>query len=78
VSVSGMAKGAREDFYDAWQRYLPQPPMEAATSATNATSGAPNGHAKEPDMGFDERVVLMMKHTGLTREQAELEAAEWN
>jgi len=29
-------------------------------------------------MGFDERVVLMMKHTGLTREQAELEAAEWN
>ena len=25
---------AREDFHDAWQRYLPQPAMEAATSET--------------------------------------------
>lgn len=71
---------AKEDFYDAWQRYLPdesKAPIPPATSATNATSGAPNGHAKEPDMGFDERVDLVMKHTGLTREQAEVEAAKW-
>ena len=29
-------------------------------------------------MSHDERVDLMMKHNGLTREQAEAEAAEWN
>ena len=49
------------------------PPLATATSATNATSGAPNGH----DMSHDERVDLMMKHNGLTREQAEVEAAKW-
>jgi hypothetical protein len=52
--------------------------MHPAATATNATSRAPNGHAKKPDMGFEERVDLMMKHTGLTRKQAEAEAAEWN
>ena len=62
----------REFFHDAWERYLPPPPVEAATSATNATNGA-NGH----DMSHEERVELMMKHTGLTREQAEVEASKW-
>ena len=67
---------ARQDFYDSWERYLsqPTPPAATATSATNATSAATNGH----DMGHGERVALMMKHNGLTREQAEAEAAEWN
>ena len=32
---------AREDFYDFWERYLPQPmpPAATATSATTATAG---------------------------------------
>ena len=29
---------AREDFHDAWLRYLPRPPERSATSATNATT----------------------------------------
>jgi hypothetical protein len=62
---------AREDFHDAWQRYLPQPPMEAATSATNGTTNHDaNGL---DDISHDERVELMMKHNGMTREQAEVE-----
>jgi hypothetical protein len=71
---------AKEDFHDAWQRYLPQPPMEGVTTVTNATNATngTNGHAKTPDLGFDERVEGMMKHAGLTREQAEVEAAKWN
>ena len=32
------AKGyAKEDFYDAWRRYLPQPPTEEVTSVTSVT-----------------------------------------
>ena len=60
---------AKEDFYDAWQRYLPapQPP------ATSATSGTPADH----DMSHRERVEVMIKHNGLTHEQAEVEAAKW-
>jgi hypothetical protein len=67
---------AKEDFYDAWQRYLPVEPIAPqppATAATAATSGAPNGH----DISHGERVTLMMKHNGMTREQAEVEAAKW-
>ena len=68
---------AREDFYDAWQRYLPQPvpPATSATNATNATEHNGNGH---DELSHKERVELMVKHTGLTRKQAEAEAAEWN
>jgi hypothetical protein len=65
---------ATEEFYDAWQRYLPQP-LPPATSATNATEQNGNGH---DELSHKERVELMVKHTGLTRKQAEAEAAEWN
>jgi hypothetical protein len=65
---------ATEDFYDAWQRYLPQP-VPPATSATNATEHNGNGH---DELSHKERVELMMKHHNLTRKQAEAEAAEWN
>jgi Protein of unknown function (DUF3631) len=30
---------AKEDFYDAWQRYLPQSPIEEVTSVTSVTNG---------------------------------------
>jgi hypothetical protein len=33
-----------QDLHDAWTRYLPQPPKEAATSATSATTEDINGH----------------------------------
>ena len=39
----------------------------------NAQNG--NGH---DELSHKERVELMVKHTGLTRKQAEAEAAEWN
>ena len=66
---------AKCDFEDAWKRYLPvpQPPATSSTSATSATSHKNNGH----DISHGERVELMMKHNGMTREQAEAEAAKW-
>jgi hypothetical protein len=65
---------ARADFYDAWERYLP-PPTPPSVSATSATSATINGN---DDLPYAERVTLMMKHGGLSREQAEAEAAKWN
>jgi Protein of unknown function (DUF3631) len=67
---------AKDDFYDAWHRYLPDEPIAPLPPAISATNGT-NGHAKEPDLGFDERVDLMMQHNGLSRERAEAEAAKW-
>jgi Protein of unknown function (DUF3631) len=71
------AKGyAREDFYDAWQRYLPvpHPPIAEVTKVTSLT-----GNGCEHDrIDYEERLDLMMKYTGLTREQAEAEASRWN
>ena len=63
----------REDFYDAWERYLPPPPSPegSATSTTSAT----NGH--DADLTQADRIEEMMKHCGLTREQAEIETAKW-
>jgi hypothetical protein len=72
----GTAKGyAKGDFYDAWQRYLPQPPMEEVTEVTSVT-GKPIGNGHD-EISHDERVDLLVKHNGLTREQAETEAAKW-
>ena len=76
----GTVKGyAKEDFYDAWQRYLPRPPMEEVTKVTSVTGNGsePNGNSHADDqISHDERVDLMMKHTDLTQEQAETEAAK--
>ena len=76
----GTAKGyAKEDFYDAWQRYLPRPPMEEVTEVTSVTSNGackPIGNGND-EISHDERVDLLVKHNGLTREQAETEAAKW-
>jgi len=72
----GTAKGyAKEDFYDAWQRYLPRPPMEEVTEVTSVT-GKPIGNGHD-EISHDERVDLLVKHNGLTREQAETDAAKW-
>ena len=67
---------ATEEFYDAWQRYLPQPvaPATSATNATNATEHNGNGH---DELSHKERVKLMVKHTGLTRKQVE-DKHRWN
>ena len=77
----GTVKGyAKEDFYDAWQRYLPQPPMEEVTKVTSVTGNGsePNGNSHADDnISNDERIELMMQHSGLTRAQAETEAAKW-
>ena len=67
---------AKEDFYDAWQRYLPAAPAtryQRYIRYKRYMRHKSNGH----DISHGERVELMMKHNGLTREQAEAEAAKW-
>ena len=44
---------------------------------TRVTGPQPNGNGHD-DISYNERVELMMKHTGLTREQPEAEATAWN
>jgi hypothetical protein len=44
---------------------------------TKVTGPQPNGNGHD-DISYNERVELMMKHTGLTPEQPEAEAAAWN
>jgi len=51
--------------------------VEEVTGVTKVTAPQPNGNGQE-DISYNERVELMMKHTGLTREQSEAEAAAWN
>ena len=58
----------REDFYDP----PPPSPEGSATSTTSAT----NGHDADLTIRAD-RIEEMMKHCGLTREQAEIETAKW-
>jgi hypothetical protein len=58
---------ARGDLHDAWLRYLPSLPQESATSATNATP---------PIMEIEERAAILEYDCGLSREEAEAQAAE--
>jgi hypothetical protein len=53
--------------------------MEEVTEVTSVTSNGackPIGNGND-EISHDERVDLLVKHNGLTREQAETEAAKW-
>ena len=34
--------------------------------------------SQDDELGYQERLDLMMRHAGLTRDQAEVEAEKWN
>ncbi len=55
VRIDGASRKGytREDLWDAWLRYLPPPPQESATSATNATLGLDVGG----EAGLDRRTA---------------------
>ena len=72
VSERARSKGTPRKTSTTHGNGLPRPPMEEVTKVTSVTG---NGHDQ---ISHDERVDLMMKHTGLTQEQAEAEAAAWN
>jgi uncharacterized protein DUF3631 len=75
---------AREDFQNAWERYLPASPTVSATSATSATDLISKNNfvadvadvaevAGNPDI--DERAAILEFDGGLTREEADAQAA---
>ena len=78
MSVSGMARDTPGKTSTTLGRdtclSLPWKPRHPRQTRQRYITHA-NGH---DDISHDERVELMMKHNGLTREQAEVEAAEWN